>query len=111
MVKSQTGKGNENRGESFITFKERKFGEGDNYPKKFRDENTWEDDETRDINDDSNSSGISSGTETIKKTAKVTGLSLYSRSKKIFAGWRFRSSSNRTAQVFGKRRSKQSISA
>lgn len=75
------------------------------------DENTWEDDETRDINDDSNSSGISSGTETIKKTAKVTGLSLYSRSKKIFAGWRFRSSSNRTAQVFGKRRSKQSISA
>lgn len=36
MVKSQTGKGNENRGESFITFKERKFGEGDNYPKKFR---------------------------------------------------------------------------
>lgn len=75
------------------------------------DENTWEDDETRDINDDSNSSGISSGTETIKKPAKVTGLSLYSRSKKIFAGWRFRSSSNRTAQVFGKRRSKQSISA
>ena len=37
MVKSQTGKGNENRGESFITFKERKFGEGDNHPKKFRD--------------------------------------------------------------------------
>ena len=36
MVKSQTGKGNENRGESFITFKERKFGEGDNHPKKFR---------------------------------------------------------------------------
>ena len=38
MVKSQTGKGNENRGESFITFKERKFGEGDNHPKKFRNE-------------------------------------------------------------------------
>ena len=36
MVKSKTGKGNENRGESFITFKERKFGEGDNHPKKFR---------------------------------------------------------------------------
>ena len=36
MVKSQTGKRNENRGESFITFKERKFGEGDNHPKKFR---------------------------------------------------------------------------
>ena len=34
--KSQIGKGNENRGESFITFKERKFGEGDNHPKKFR---------------------------------------------------------------------------
>lgn len=36
MVKSKTGKRNENRGESFITFKERKFGEGDNHPKKFR---------------------------------------------------------------------------
>lgn len=38
MVKSKTGKRNENRGESFITFKERKFGEGDNHPKKFRGE-------------------------------------------------------------------------
>ena len=44
MVKSQTGKGNENRGESFITFKERKFGEGDNHPKKFRPKKTdWKD--------------------------------------------------------------------
>ncbi len=36
MVKSKTRKGNENRGESLIEFKERKFGEGDNHQKKFR---------------------------------------------------------------------------
>ena len=42
MVKSKTGKRNENRGESFITFKERKFGEGDNHPKKFRAAKKWE---------------------------------------------------------------------
>lgn len=36
MVKSKTGKRNENRGESLIAFKERKFGEGDNHQKKFR---------------------------------------------------------------------------
>ena len=36
MAKSKTGSRNEKRDKSLVKLKERKIGEGDNHPKKFR---------------------------------------------------------------------------